>query len=180
MENQGESSGEPGGASASSSALARPSAIDVVTAEDLLGFPALHGTYPAKIDTNGRVVLPSALKGPFSGDVVLGARRSRFLYIQTTRVFDLSVEKMIAKTPDKMVSPETKNRFYKATQRVSVDKQSRFVIPESFRERVGLKERIYLCGSRSSVEIWSAEEFERSEAPDLEDIQLLMDGFEGL
>jgi MraZ protein len=143
------------------------------------GHAPFHGTYRLKLDGTGRVALPAALKGAFADRALVRAFRDRYLMVWTPLGFEAVVDKLVEANPTGLVDPRTRKRFHIGTSDVSVDKQSRFVIPPDLRTQVGLGERIVLAGSIETIEIWSAEAFEAEQAT-LDDVDLFFDGFEGL
>lgn len=143
------------------------------------GHAPFKGTFHLKLDAAGRVALPAALKGPFAGSAVLRAHRGEFLNLWTPLAFDQFVKAFGASQPTGVVDPRTRKRLHMSSSDVAVDKQSRFVIPPELRTRVGLGDRIVLAGSIETIEIWPADTF-GAEEETFDDVDLFIDGFEGL
>jgi MraZ protein len=143
------------------------------------GHAPLKGAFPLRLDTNGRIALPAALKGPFTGEAVLRPHRQKYLNLYTPLAFEEVVKAYVAGQPEGVLDPRTRKRLYMSTTEVAVDRQSRLVVPPELRARVGLGERIVLAGAIEAVEIWPAETFADEEAT-FDDADLFFDGFAGL
>lgn len=148
----------------------------------VFGHQPFQGTYRARLEASGRLALPSAFKAPFADAAIVRARRDEHLMVWTQRGFDAVVDAMAASSPSGMLDPRTRQRFYKSSPRVGVDRQSRFVLPPELRRQVGLEGEleVVLTGAIECIEIWSAERFDAEEAQRFDDVDLLFDGHSGL
>ena len=153
---------------------------------DRVGHGALAGTYRTRIEANGRLVLPSAVRNPFTE---AGSARVRFqahqrnLAIYTPRSFDVTVTTVLNRQPGGVVDPRLRLAVYNSAQPVTVDTQARFVVPPELRERIGLPlDRIadvVLTGSVECLELWPAAGHDELE--DLADaFDLLLNNHDGL
>jgi len=151
---------------------------------NVFGHETLAGNYRSRLEANGRLVLPAALRGPFvtAGELHVLPRRNDLLWILTPQSFELMVDHVQQRQPAGMVDPETRARFFKSSPKVSVDRQARFVIPPDLRERVGLggEVEVVMAGAIERVEIWPAARYDAVEAPKATDIDMILDGHEGL
>jgi division/cell wall cluster transcriptional repressor MraZ len=156
----------------------------VSTRANVFGHDALAGTYRTRLEANGRLVLPSALRAPFTsaGTGHLLPRRAEAIWLLTPQGFEVMVDELVASQSDGMLATETRTLFFKAAPKVSVDKQSRLVIPPEQREALGLRGEadVVLAGAVERVEIWPADRWRDQEAPKLADLDLLLDGHRGL
>ncbi len=143
------------------------------------GHRPFQGIHRLKLEPNGRVALPAAYKAAFDHLGVLRPHRTEHLALYTQRGWEETVKEFVASTPGGVLHPRARKRLHMSVTEVTLDKQSRFVIPPELKERAGLGERIVLAGSIESIEIWSEEAFE-AEAATLDDGDLFFDGFEGL
>lgn len=151
---------------------------------NVFGHDALSGTYRSHLDPSGRLVLPSALRAPFSAAAAghLLARKGQHLWLLTPQAFEVMVDEVEARQADGMLANETRALFFKAAPKVSVDKQSRLVIPPELREAVGIaaEAEVVLAGAIERVEIWPAHRWDATEAGKFADLDLLLDGHKGL
>ncbi len=161
-------------------------AVDAGTAEEastsagpVYGHAPLKGTFPMKLDSNGRIALPAALKAAFAGSAVLRPHRTEYLNLYTPLAYDEVVKAYVADQPKGVLSPRTRKRLYMSTTEVTVDRQSRLVVPPELRAQVGLGERIVVAGAIEAIEIWPAEAFVGERAT-FDEADLFFDAFEGL
>jgi DNA-binding transcriptional regulator/RsmH inhibitor MraZ len=157
--------------------------VDVATRLPAFGHLPFSGHYRTRLEGNGRIVLPSALRSPFLAVATTHVlRRDRALWLLTPRAFDLMVDAMHSTESRGIVDPKSRGRLYMAAPRVSVDKQGRLVIPPELRERVGLQgeAEVELAGAIEHVELWPADLWDAEQAARLDDADLLFEGFEGL
>ena len=183
MEEQGGPHDGPGRVLGSAVAPGEVTTLARVIAEtqEFVGHPAHVGTYRGKIEPNGRLVLPSALKGPFvdAGNAIVRTRRSDYVELYAPKAFELTVRTLVERQPDQLVSRRARIAAYNRAHRAAVDSQSRLVIPAEMREKVGLGEEIVFRGSIDCVEIWPAARHDaQGEDDDL--LDLLLDDHLGL
>lgn len=143
------------------------------------GHDAFQGTVRAKVEASGRLPIPAAFKYAFADAAIVRARRDQCLQLFTPRGFDAMVD-YLEELQGGTLDPATRVRFYKFAPRLSVDRQSRLVLPEDLRRRVGIEEDIVMAGSIEAIEIWPADRFEEVEAPRSDEMDLLLDGHRGL
>jgi MraZ protein len=157
--------------------------VETSARANVFGHDALSGTYRTRLDPNGRVVLPSALRAPFlaSGVGHLMPRRAECLWLLTPQGFEEMVDAVVRQS-EGMLDAETRALLFKAAPKVSVDKQSRLVVPPEQREHVEFQPEaeVVLAGAIERVEIWPARRWDTEQAPKLADLDLLLDGHSGL
>lgn len=148
----------------------------------VFGHVPFSGTYRTRLEASGRLALPSAFKGAFVDAAVIRARRSEHLMLWTPQGFEAVVDDLAAKNQDGMLDPRTRLRIFKSAPRISVDRQSRLVLPPELREQVGISgdTEVVLAGAVECVEIWPARRFDDEEAAKLDDVDLLFDTHSGL
>ena len=157
---------------------------DLARRANVFGHEALSGTYRTRLEANGRLVLPSALRSPFTaaGTGHLLSRKGQLLWLLTPQAFEVMVDEVEARQADGMLANETRSLFFKAAPKVGVDKQSRFVVPPELRDAVGIEpeSEVVLAGAIERVEIWAASRWDATEASKFADLDLLLDGHKGL
>jgi MraZ protein len=148
----------------------------------VFGHLPFQGTYRTRVEASGRLALPAAFKGSFADAAVMRSRRTEHLLLWTPRGFDAMVDAMAAANPAGMLDPRTRQRFYKSSPRISVDRQSRLVLPPELRRLVGIEgdQEVVLAGAIECIEIWPAERFDAEEAERYDDVELLFDTYSGL
>ncbi len=148
----------------------------------VFGHHPFSGTYRTRLEASGRIALPAAFKFAFADAALIRAHRSEHLMLWTPLGFDSVVDAMQAKQPGGLLDPKTRLRLYKSAPRISVDRQSRLVLPPDLREQVGIagEAEIVLAGAVEAIEIWPARRFDDEEAPKADDVDLLFDTHSGL
>lgn len=133
----------------------------------IFGHQGLTGTYRSKLEANGRLVIPSALRAPYA---TLGAAQllvvDTAVWMFTYRSFELNVEALVAENTD-LLAEDYGTLLHNASFEVSVDKQARIVVPPEVRKQVDLdgEQEIVVTGSVDHLEIWDAQEWDRDRAP---------------
>ncbi|MEZ5205195.1 MAG: hypothetical protein R2701_12680 [Acidimicrobiales bacterium] len=159
-------------------------AVSAAPRANVFGHEALSGTYRTKLEPNGRIVLPSALRSPLvaAGEGRVLARQGRCLLLYTPQSFEVFVDDLIASQGAATIDPEARQVIFKAAPKVSVDKQARLVVPPDLRAAVGLaaEAEIVVAGAVERIEIWDAATFDEVEGPRRNLIDLLLDGYGGL
>lgn len=150
-------------------------------APDATGLPAFghiafSGSAAARLEPTGRLAIPAAYRGAFSGQARMRAFRTDYLILWTARAFDLVADEMASEGG--LIDPQVRKNLYRFTQSVPVDRQGRLVIPPELRERAGLTDQVVVVGSIEALEIYSAEAFARLSAKD--DADLFFETFDGL
>ena len=115
----------------------------------------LHGSYVYTVDDRHRIVLPRPLASELSDliMVTLGPERNLLVYKYDTW-YD-RCKKLESRGMDEMAL--IWDRIFVATaQRLDLDRQQRFVIPESLRQFTGMQAgtEVVVTGARNRVEIW--------------------------
>jgi MraZ protein len=173
VEAQGEATIRTGGA-----------ATEVASRSNVFGHDAFAGTYRTRLEASGRLVVPSALRGPLvaAGAAHVMPRRSERLFLFTPQGFEVMVDAVVTDQGMGVVDPEVRQRFFKAAPRVSVDKQARLVVPPELRALIGIEGEadVVLAGAIERIELWPARRFDEIEAQKMGDLDLLLDGHGGL
>lgn len=157
-------------------------AVATETRAPVFGHHPFSGTYRTRVEANGRLAIPAAFKVAFADAAVIRSRRTEHLMLWTPLGFEAVVDDLAAKNQDGMLDPRTRQRIFKSAPRISVDRQSRIVLPPELRAQVGIEvdSEVVLAGAVECVEIWPARRFDDEEAAKLDDVDLLFDTHSGL
>ncbi len=144
----------------------------------VFGHHSLNGTHRARLEGNGRLVIPAAVRAPY---VAVGAAHvvvvDTCLWVMTPRSFELNADAVVAENVD-LLPTNYRTTLYAAAPSVSVDKQARIVIPPDHRHQVGMdgEADIVVTGSVDHLEIWRAAEWDVDHAPAVNQAGLIFKG----
>jgi MraZ protein len=171
MEIQG-SEQAAGGATATTPATGLPA----------FGHAPFSGHYRTRIEGNGRLSLPAAFKHAFTDAAVVRGAAGGALLVMTPRAFELVVDALRENDPDLMLDSRKRQLLFMGSPRVSVDRQSRLVLPPELREKVGLvgEAEVVVGGAIERLEVWPAARWDADQAPGVDDVDRLFDTFGGL
>jgi MraZ protein len=146
------------------------------------GHHPFSGNYRTRLEGNGRLALPAAYKHAFVDAAIVRSGGSSCLYLMTPRAFELVVDALRQTDPDVMLDNRKRQLLFLGSPRVSVDRQSRVVLPPELREKVGLtgEQEIVVGGAIERLEIWPAARWDEQQAPVVDDVDRLFDTFGGL
>lgn len=132
------------------------------------------GQFDRTVDAKNRIQLPAPLRAAINPKkdgpglyITLGERRGT-LSIYTERAF----EALSARLETEFEADENAQRFelqfYGLTNRVDVDAQGRFVVPEKLLRKARLREQVVLVGQKFRIDVWSPAELDRAMGIDWE------------
>ena len=108
-----------------------------------------------KIDTKGRIIIPSRFKSILQADKVYGVVVTNMedcLYAYTTSGWDIVAQKIMSAKSSVM---SAFRRFFMGNScECTCDKQDRILIPISLRAYAKLDKEIVLVGNQDHFEIW--------------------------
>lgn len=118
-----------------------------------------RGRFELKLDTKGRLTLPSTYLQSLEKSGKLVVTNSRFQSAQCLQVYRwnewLELEKKIDSLNPLEPAVQAFNRFYlSAAQELELDAQNRIVIPQTLRKYAGLEGEAVLVGLGDKFEMW--------------------------
>jgi MraZ protein len=171
MAKQGEAEVE-GGAAGTVSAARLPA----------FGHHPFSGHYRTRIEASGRLALPAAFKGAFTDAAIVRSSGTQSLMLMTPRAFELVVDALKANDPEMMLDNRKRQLLFMGSPRISVDRQSRVVLPPELRAKVGIdgEAELVVAGAIERLEIWPAARYDAVQAPMVDDVDRMFDTFGGL
>ncbi len=131
----------------------------------------LTGKYECKLDSKGRLKLPSGLlrqlPEDYSGRFVINKGPDNHLDLYTIEEWEL-IAKKIRDTLNRFNSQHRLffRDFYDNAFTLEMDKSERILIPQSSAEMVGLKDKAIVFCYDKSIEIWSQEAYNQRKRSD--------------
>ena len=146
------------------------------------GHHPFSGTARVRVEANGRLALPAAFKHAFADAAIVRTAGTQNLMLMTPRAFELVVDQLKANDPDVMLDPRKRQLLFIGSPRISVDRQSRLVLPPEMRAKVGIEadSELVIAGAIERLEIWPAARFDALQAPLVDDMDRMFDTFGGL
>lgn len=116
------------------------------------------GEYRSKIETQGRVIIPSKLRCLIKEDktsyVYITKGIEKCLFVFPEKIFEQQVEKINELSFTKGNPRIFTRLFYSGSFREKMDKQGRILIPTQLIEYAEIKENIVIIGAGKRIEIW--------------------------
>ena len=134
----------------------------------------LIGMYECKVDTKGRLMLPSGLKKQLAAELQEGFVLKRSVFNSCLELHTMIEWNGVMAEVNKLNRFVKKNndfiRSYMAGLKVvDVDGSGRFLIPKDLLSFAGLEKQIVLSSSVNRIEIWDKDKYESSVAESLKD-----------
>ncbi len=129
------------------------------------------GDYPCKIDDKGRVNLPSPFKKqmPTASEDRFVVRKDIFescLVLYTLDDWNLQLEKIRSRiNPYNREHNRFLRNFFMATAEVTLDSNSRMLIPRRLLEMAGISRDVVMAGQDGRIEIWPEESYGSASLP---------------
>lgn len=118
----------------------------------------LTGTYPRTLDDKRRIALPRRLKDDLHADdgtvLFLAPGVDRSLSLYTSQGFETQAALLAHRSPNDASVRAYQRLFYGQAERVDLDKQARFCIPDRLADFAGLERDVVLLGVHDHVELW--------------------------
>jgi len=127
------------------------------------------GDYTGKIDTKGRVSLPSALKKQMESSVADKFVAKKDIYekcviLYTNEEWERQNEIIRSKlNPYNREHNKFLREFYRGTVEINLDANNRLLIPARLLEYAEIDKDICFSGQDKKIELWSKENYEKGE-----------------
>ena len=116
----------------------------------------MTGIYHHSIDAKGRVIIPSRLRDELGKDFHVTISLDNCLAAYSDESWQRFIEKVKGMSRVKQIRVRP---FFSNAAKCELDTQGRILIPQSLRDRVGLKKNIAIVGAGDCVEFWDSEEW---------------------
>jgi MraZ protein len=118
----------------------------------------LTGQHPCMLDDSRALVLPKSVRDQMGeADVLfLTPGADQALWLTTAASLEKLTDKMEKKTEGEEDGKLNRRRYFALTERVTVDKTGRLVLPAALATGAELKQEVVLVGVGDHVEVWDA------------------------
>jgi len=123
------------------------------------------GDYPCKVDDKGRVILPASFKKqmPTASEDRFVVRKDIFescLVLYTLDDWSLQLEKIRSRiNPYNREHNRFLRNFFMATAEVTLDNNSRMLIPRRLLDMAGITRDVIMAGQDGRIEIWPEDSY---------------------
>lgn len=144
------------------------------------------GDYNCKLDTKGRVILPSAFKKQLTGSEQEKFVIKKDIFEKCLVLYPIEEWERQNKIIRKKINPYKKEhnmflrRFFKGMAEAVLDANSRILIPKRLLDEINAEKEIVMAGQFGKIEIWEKKHYERTDLGDEEFAGMAEDIMEGL
>jgi MraZ protein len=144
------------------------------------------GEYTCKLDTKGRVILPSAFKKQMSGNNQERFVIKKDIFDKCLVLYPYQEWERQNKIIRKKINPYKKEhtlflrQFLKGMAELLLDGSNRLLIPKRLLDEIAASKEIIMAGQFGKIEIWAKELYEKIEVGDKEFASMAEKIMEGL
>ncbi|MCR5147776.1 MAG: division/cell wall cluster transcriptional repressor MraZ [Eubacterium sp.] len=120
------------------------------------------GNYNHNIDAKGRVIIPAKLRDSLGRQFVMTIGFEECIYLYSLDEWDKLAEKLRALGNKKDLARNIKRLFQANACDSEFDSQGRTLIPQNFREELGLDREVVIVGNGEKAEIWNKETWNKT------------------
>lgn len=116
----------------------------------------LIGQYTSKLTDNNRVSIPAKLRSDLGDRIIIAKWYEQCLVLVSQQNWESLIRRLVGQER-LIISPVRDiDRFiYGSAYQIEIDRQGRFVLPESLIDYAGIEQEVVFVGLQDRVEIWS-------------------------
>lgn len=116
----------------------------------------LIGQYTSKLTDNSRVSIPAKLRSDLGDRIIIAKWYEQCLVLVSQQNWESLIRRLVGQER-LIISPVRDiDRFiYGSAYQIEIDRQGRFVLPESLIDYAGIEQEVVFVGLQDRVEIWS-------------------------
>ncbi len=119
------------------------------------------GQYQHRIDSKGRLTIPSRFREILSSGAYVTLGFDRNLMVLTPEAFQSISERVNQMSLTDPAARQLRRLIFATADRVEVDRSGRILIPQFLRETIGLENQVIVVGSGNYFELWSPAEWSK-------------------
>jgi MraZ protein len=128
--------------------------------------PDLLGEYECKLDTKGRLALPAALikqLAPLApAQFIINRGFERHLVLYPSPAWEATIAKVHERLNEFTIEHRVfMRRFYGGAMPLTLDGQSRILLPKRLLDYAQIKDRVVLFAQGDKIEVWASELYEQ-------------------
>ncbi len=132
------------------------------------------GEYYCKVDSKGRVLLPSAFKKQLNGGAQEKFVIKKDIFESCLAIYPMDEWERQNKIIRKRVNPYNKEhnrflrRFFKGMVEAVLDSSNRLLFPKRLLDEIGAEKELILAGQLGRIEVWVKDKYESIDMSDSE------------
>ncbi len=119
------------------------------------------GQYQHRIDSKGRLTIPSRFREMLASGAYVTLGFDRNLMVLTPDAFQSISERVNQMSLTDPTARQLRRLIFATADRVEVDRSGRILIPQFLRETAGLENQVVVVGSGTYFELWTPEEWSK-------------------
>ncbi len=120
----------------------------------------LLGEYQHNLDSKGRVAIPAKFKKKFTAEAIITRGIDGCLFVFASKEWDDLAKKLVALPLAQANSRAFVRLMLAGAMDVTLDAQSRILVPDYLRKYADLKKKVTIAGLYNRVEIWDSSRWE--------------------
>ena len=141
---------------------------------------SFKGTFDHKLDSKGRIVVPSCFREELGEHIVITSMDSECISVYSRENWQTAVVDRVEENALKSPSGAAAKRIIMSlSHSVDVDSTGRILLPEKMRTSVGIVQDVFIIGNTNKIEIWDSarwQKFTAESGPLLAEIHALLPG----
>ncbi|BAG08028.1 division/cell wall cluster transcriptional repressor MraZ [Finegoldia magna] len=117
--------------------------------------------YFHNIDSKGRVIMPSKFRDEIGEEFYITKGMDECLFVYPVSAFIQMTEKLNKLSLTRRQARAFSRVFFSGASNQEIDKQGRFLIPQSLRSYADIKKEVAIIGVSNRIEIWDKEKWEQ-------------------
>ncbi len=116
--------------------------------------------YFHNIDSKGRVIMPSKFREEIGEEFYITKGMDKCLFIYPVSAFIQMTDKLDKLSATKREARAFSRVFFSGASNQEIDKQGRFLIPQSLRKYADIEKEVAIIGVSNRIEIWDKNRWE--------------------
>ena len=129
------------------------------------------GDYTCKVDVKGRIILPVAFKKQLPADAQDRFVVKKDIFVNCLILYSIEDWTKELEKIRKKINPYNREHnvflrnFFKGTAELSLDNNSRILVPKRLMDLIGAERDVVLAGQDGKIEIWAADMYSKIDMP---------------
>ena len=117
---------------------------------------SFKGTFEHKLDSKGRIVVPSCFRVELGEHIVITAMGKRCISVYPEENWPAVVERIETDALKTLNGSDARRIIMSRSFSIDVDSTGRILLPEKMRSDVGIVQDVFIIGNNKKIEIWDS------------------------